>query len=140
MYFLHSVLFSVFILPPKADICKDFFLPGCNYKNLVFTHNTAYDTITLKGDDHTVNTHKLTNITNESIEEVEHQLRKFQAEFEKGLITPEAIDSFSEMEKLLEGLVHETRKTYLDTFSRYLSSIDEKELIRLKKENTGERG
>lgn len=87
-----------------------------------------------------MSTHKLTNITNGSIEEIEHQLRKFQAEFENGIINPEAIASFSEMEKLLEGLVHETRKTYLDTFSRYLSSADEKELIRLKKENTGERG
>ena len=80
-----------------------------------------------------MSTHKLTNITNESIEEIEHQLRKFQAEFEKGTITPESIASFSEMEKLLEGLVQETRKTYLDTFSRYLSSADEKELIQLKK-------
>lgn len=113
---------------------------GCSYKNLVFTHNTAYGTITLKGDDHTMDTHKLTNITNESIGEIEHQLREFQAEFEKGIITPEAIASFSKMEKLLESLVHETRKTYLDTFSQYLSSVDEKELIRLKKENTGERG
>ena len=112
------------------------FSVGCNYKNyknLVFTYYIVHSVIYTKGDGHTMSTHKLTNITNESIEEIEHQLRKFQAEFEKGTITPESIASFSEMEKLLEGLVQETRKTYLDTFSRYLSSADEKELIQLKK-------
>lgn len=83
---------------------------------------------------------KLDSITNQSVEELEHELRKFQTDFADGTTDPESMSCFSDMEKILEELVEKARKTYLDTFSQYLSSMDERELIKSKKDNTGERG
>lgn len=94
----------------------------------------------MKGGDYTMDTSKLDSITNKSLGEFEHQLRKFQADFEKGVVNPESMSSFSDMERHLESLVENARKTYLDTLSQYLSSVDERALIKSKKENTGERG
>lgn len=83
---------------------------------------------------------KFDYITNQSVEEIEHKLRQFQANFENSVHGLGATASFSDMEKALEEIVHDTRKTYLDTLSHYLSSINEKEIVQLKKENTRQRG
>lgn len=75
----------------------------------------------------------LDSVTNLSIEEIEHLLRKFQASIENGLMDPSETASLSDIEELLENLITSTRKTYLDTLSQYLSVLDEKAVIKAKK-------
>lgn len=76
---------------------------------------------------------KLDSVTNLSIEEIEHLLRKFQANIENGMMGSSETVSLSDIEELLENLMTNTRKTYLDTLSQYLSVLDEKEVIKAKK-------
>ncbi len=79
------------------------------------------------------NNKNLDSVTNLSIEEIEHFLREFQADIENGFKNPSETASFSDIEERLEYLMTNTRKTYLDSLSQYLSALNEKEVIKSKK-------
>lgn len=79
------------------------------------------------------NNKNLDCVTDLSIEEIEHLLRTFQANIENGLGNSSETVSFSDIEVFLENLMANTRKTYLDTLSQYLSVFDEKAAIKAKK-------
>lgn len=72
--------------------------------------------------------------------EISHQIDKFVADLQNGTSDPENFITITQLEEKLSLLRSNTTKTYSDILSSYLSSMDETELIKRKKENTGKRG
>ncbi len=72
--------------------------------------------------------------------EISHQIDKFVADLQNGTSDPENFITITQLEEKLSLLRSNTTKTYSDILSAYLSSMDESELIKRKKENTGKRG
>lgn len=72
--------------------------------------------------------------------EISHQIDKFIAELQKGTSDPDDFITITQIEEKLSLLRANTTKTYSDILSAYLDSMDETELIKRKKENTGKRG
>ncbi len=72
--------------------------------------------------------------------EISHQIDKFVADLQNGTNDPENFITITQLEEKLSLLRSNTTKTYSNILSAYLSSMDETELIKRKKENTGKRG
>ncbi len=72
--------------------------------------------------------------------EISHQIDKFVADLQNGTSDPENFITITQLEEKLSLLRSNTTKTYSDILSAYLSSMDESELIKRKKGNTGKRG
>lgn len=72
--------------------------------------------------------------------EISHQIDKFVADLQNGTSDPENFITITQLEEKLSLLRSNATKTYSDILSAYLSSMDETELIKRKKENTGKRG
>lgn len=72
--------------------------------------------------------------------EIGHQIDKFIAELQNGTSNPDDFITITQIEEKLSLLRANTTKTYSDILSAYLDSMDETELIKRKKENTGKRG
>lgn len=72
--------------------------------------------------------------------EISHQIDKFIAELQNGTGDPDNFVTITQLEEKLSLLRANTTKTYSSILSAYLDSVDETELIKRKKENTGKRG
>lgn len=72
--------------------------------------------------------------------EISHQIDKFITELQNGTNNPDNFITITQIEEKLSLLRANTTKTYSDILSAYLDSMDETELIKRKKENTGKRG
>ena len=72
--------------------------------------------------------------------EISHQIDKFIAELQDGTSDPDHFITMTQLEEKLSLLRANTTKTYSDILSAYLNSMDETELIKRKKGNTGTRG
>lgn len=72
--------------------------------------------------------------------EISHQIDKFVADLQNGTSDPDNFITITQLEEKLSLLRANTTKTYSDILSTYLDSMDETELIKRKKENTGIRG
>ncbi len=82
----------------------------------------------------------LDKIASDAKLEIGHEIDKFIAELQNGTSNPDDFITITQLEEKLSLLRSSTTKTYSDILSTYLSSLDEKELIKQKKENTGKRG
>lgn len=83
---------------------------------------------------------KLNQIVSEAKLEINHQIDSFVSEIQNETGNPDDFITISQMEERLSLLRANTTKTYSDILSAYLNSVDEKELIKRKKGNTGKRG
>lgn len=83
---------------------------------------------------------KLNQIVSEAKLEISHQIDSFVSEIQNETGNPDDFITISQMEEKLSLLRANTTKTYSDILSAYLNSVDEKELIKRKKGNTGKRG
>lgn len=85
---------------------------------------------------------KLDKTCDDAILQIEKNVREFKEKLDFRTKNPENFITFSEIEKLWASLNESTNKTYSDMLSAYLSDLDEKALIQLKKANTdrGESG
>lgn len=72
--------------------------------------------------------------------EIYHQIDQFVADLQNGTSDPDDFITITKLEEKLSLLRSDTTKTYSDILSAYLDSMDETELIKRKKENTGIRG
>ena len=72
--------------------------------------------------------------------EINHQIDRFIADLQNGTSNPDNFITITQLEEKLSLLRSNTTKTYSDILSAYLDSMDETELIKRKKENTGKRG
>lgn len=72
--------------------------------------------------------------------EISHQIDKFVAGLRNGTSNADDFSTITQLEEKLSLLRSNTTKTYSDILSAYLSSMDETELIKRKKGNTGKRG
>lgn len=72
--------------------------------------------------------------------EISHQIDKFVADLQNGTSNADDFTTITQLEEKLSLLRSNTTKTYSDILSAYLSSMDETELIKRKKGNTGKRG
>lgn len=92
------------------------------------------------GGDSVMDTRELDKIAAEAKLEISHQIDSFISEIQKGTSNPDEFMTMSQIEEKMSLLRSSTTKTYSDILSTYLSRMDEKELIKRKKENTGKRG
>ena len=76
----------------------------------------------------------------DAIAELEKKIGEFKAQLDAGTADPENFITLSEIEQLWASLNRSTTKTYSDMISAYLTDLDEKAVIRSKKENTGSTG
>lgn len=72
--------------------------------------------------------------------EINHKIDEFLQKLKDGTQDPDSFMTLSEIEKEWSELNLNTTKLYSKMLSSYISSIDEKELIKSKKVNTKERG
>ena len=72
--------------------------------------------------------------------QIDKEIDDFKAALDAGTANPESFITFAEIERKWAELKNKTNKTYSDMISTYLSSLDESEIIKAKKENTDERG
>lgn len=87
-----------------------------------------------------MSTDKITMAYDDAIAEIEKRLGEFKAKLEKGTSDPDNFITLSEIEKEWALLNRTTSKTYSDIISTHLSELDERAIIKAKKENTKERG
>lgn len=71
---------------------------------------------------------------------IEKNLGEFREKLDAGTSDPDNFITLSEMEREWALLNKTTSKTYSDILSAYLSEMDERAIIKVKKENTNERG
>lgn len=72
--------------------------------------------------------------------EISHQIDQFVADLQNGTSDPDDFITITQLEEKLSLLRSNTTKTYSDILSAYLDSMDETDLIKRKKGNTGKRG
>lgn len=72
--------------------------------------------------------------------EINHKIDEFLQKLKDGTKDPDSFMTLSEIEKEWSELNLNTTNLYSKLISSYISSIDEKDLIKSKKENTEERG
>lgn len=72
--------------------------------------------------------------------EISHQIDQFVADLQNGTSDPDDFITITQLEEKLSLLRSNTTKTYSDILSAYLNSMDETDLIKRKKGNTGKRG
>lgn len=72
--------------------------------------------------------------------EINHKIDKFRADLDAGTSDADNFISLSEIEQRWSKLKNETSKTYSDIIATYLCNLDEKAVIKAKKENIGKRG
>lgn len=82
----------------------------------------------------------LDKIASDAKLEIGHKIDEFISELQNGTKDPDEFITITQLEEKLALLRSSTTKTYSDIISAYLSSMDEKELIKRKKENTVKRG
>lgn len=74
--------------------------------------------------------------TEVTISEIRRLLDEFEIKFKDGTSDPDNFITFSEIEDMLGKLIGSTKDLYSVKLQSLLNGIDEKELIRKKKENT----
>ena len=87
-----------------------------------------------------MNDDKLNRVAEDAKLEINHQIDVFVEKIKSGTENAGSFMTMSDIEKEWTLLRLNTTKMYSDIVSSYLSTIDEKELIKIKKENTKERG
>ena len=70
------------------------------------------------------------------IDELRRMLEEFALKLKTGTADVDNFITLSEIEELMGKLISDTRNLYSDMLNEYISSIDERELLRKKKENT----
>ena len=71
------------------------------------------------------------------IGEIERLVNEFQEKFKAGTTQIENFITMTEIERMWSELRNKTDIIYSDMLCELLSSVDESELIRVKKQNTG---
>ncbi len=79
-------------------------------------------------------------LSHNAVQDIRDSVNKFLDQFDKKTANTSDFLTMDALEDLLKELDSETRKTYLNMVSDAISSIDEKELIKSKKENFPKRG
>ena len=79
----------------------------------------------------------LNKVYEDAIAEIEKKVSDFKAKLDEGTADPEKFITLSEIESLWASLNKSTTKTYSDMISAYLTDLDEKAVIQLKKGSTG---
>ncbi len=79
-------------------------------------------------------------LSHDVVQDIRDSVNKFLDQFDKKTADASDFLTMDTLEDLLKELDSETRKTYLNMVSDAISSIDEKELIKSKKENSPKRG
>ncbi len=79
-------------------------------------------------------------LSHNAVQDIRDSVNKFLDQFDKKTANTSDFLTMDTLEDLLKELDSETRKTYLNMISDAISSIDEKELIKSKKENSPKRG
>lgn len=74
-----------------------------------------------------------------TIGELTRLVREFEEKIKAGTEDPERFLTLSEIEQLWGSLIGDTNVLYSDMLQTLIRSIDERELIRKKKENTGQK-
>ena len=74
------------------------------------------------------------------IEEIERLMQVFKDKFKEGTSSADDFMTISEIEKLWGELQDKTNNIYSDMVRELMSNVDESDLIRRKKENTGGKG
>lgn len=80
------------------------------------------------------------NLAHDVIQDLRDSVNKFLDQFDEKTNSTSDFLTMDKLEDLFRELDSETRKIYLNMVSDSISSIDEKELIQLKKENSPKRG
>lgn len=80
------------------------------------------------------------NLAHDVIQDLRDSVNKFLDQFDEKTNSTSDFLTMDKLEDLFRELDGETRKIYLNMVSDSISSIDEKELIQLKKENSPKRG
>lgn len=83
---------------------------------------------------------KLNRVAEDAKIEIIHQIDSFIEKMKSGTENADSFITMSDIEKEWTLLRLNTTKMYSDIVSSYLTAIDEKDLIKIKKENTKERG
>jgi len=71
------------------------------------------------------------------IEEIERLMQVFKEKFKEGTSSADSFLTISEIEQLWGELQDRTNNIYSDMVRELMSNVDESDLIRRKKENTG---
>jgi len=71
------------------------------------------------------------------IEEIERLMQVFKEKFKEGTSSADSFLTISEIEQLWGELQDKTNNIYSDMVRELMSNVDESDLIRRKKENTG---
>lgn len=79
----------------------------------------------------------LGKVCEDAIAQIENNIAEFKQKLDAGTSNPDNFITLSEIEEMWHTLNNSTNKTYSDMISAYLSDIDEKEVIKLKKDNAG---
>ena len=78
-------------------------------------------------------------IIDNKIEEIERLIREFKEKFEAGTSDADNFMTMHEIERLWSEMQNSTKVIYSDILQELLCAVDEKDLIRKKKGNTGKK-
>lgn len=83
---------------------------------------------------------KIEKAVSDAKAEIEKEIDEFKAALDAGTSDPSSFMTLAEIEKRWKELNSSTSKTYSDLVAAYLSTMDERPVIRSKKENTPKEG
>ena len=72
--------------------------------------------------------------------EIEKIIKDFEQQFQAGVSDPDHFITMSEIERLWTEMQDKTNNIYSDMVRELMNKVDERELIKRKKENTSPRG
>lgn len=70
------------------------------------------------------------------VAELERIIKEFKQQFEAGTSDPDHFISLNEIEKLWGSLKGQTENLYSDMIQELMGMVDERDIVRKKKENT----
>jgi Ca2+-binding EF-hand superfamily protein len=79
------------------------------------------------------------DLTSVRIAEIERLIKEFKEKFEAGTSNADDFITMNEIEKMWAELQNNTNNVYSDMIKEMMSSVDERDLIRKKKENFASR-
>ena len=71
-----------------------------------------------------------------TVRELSHLVKEFEEKIQNGTMDPDRFLTLSEIEELWGKLIGDTNVLYSDMLQQLIRNVDEKDLIRQKKENT----
>ena len=123
-------------IPLPRCLFKAPFLPGCRYKTLANSFTFPSICGIVSSSIGGIRMEDIKSPSSITVRELSRLVKEFEEKILNGTMDPDRFLTLSEIEELWGKLIGDTNVLYSDMLQQLIRNVDERDLIRQKKENT----